>query len=108
MPLRNGTGPSGLGPGTGRGRGGCRSGSAYRTISHPLLRGRQGWLAGLVVPLVTVIVRDLLNPAGVLRRIVQKLPTGKITDTSRNTRQEAEYTVIDESSVPVRKKDSSK
>lgn len=96
MPLRNGTGPSGLGPGTGRGRGGCRSGSGYRNISRPIFRGRQGWLAGLVVPLVTVILRDLLNPSGVLRRIAQAFPTGKITHNARNTGRDAEYTVMDE------------
>jgi len=107
MPLRNGTGPFGSGPGTGRKRGGCRTGFSNRGgMFRSVVRGRHGWLTGIAIPFVTVVVRDLLNPSGVLRRIVRVFATPKITDQTRNTTAEAEYSVIDElPSSAVRKND---
>lgn len=95
MPLRDGTGPSGLGPGSGRGRGGCYTGSGYRNVSRMISYGRPGWLLGIAVPLVAAVVRDLMNHTGVIHRMadltLQKRSAGNI----RNNVREAECTVMD-------------
>lgn len=107
MPLRDGTGPFGRGPGSGRGRGKC-TGFISKNIFRSAVRGRQGWLFGIVVPIVTVVIRDLLNPSGVLRRIAHASSAPKITSDARKTRRNAEFTVINADSVPIvhRKKTS--
>lgn len=69
MPLCDGTGPLGLGPRTGRGKGRCCTGFNYKSISYSVLSRKYGWLLGLVLPPGTVILRNLLNPSGVIRRV---------------------------------------
>jgi hypothetical protein len=70
MPLHDRTGPLGLGPGTGRGRGGCYSGFGCRTIVSSIVTRRSNWLIGIAAPLVAAVVRDLLNPSGMIRSVL--------------------------------------
>ncbi len=62
MPNKDGTGPSGMGAGTGRGGGKC----------FGKVRGR-GPLYSIVIPAATGIVRDLMNPNGFIRGITRAL-----------------------------------
>jgi len=95
MPLHDGTGPLGLGPRTGRGKGRCCTGFEYKSVSYSALGRRNGWLLGIVLPLGTAILRDLLNPSGVIRRILHASSTPKISEDVQKTRREAEFTVMD-------------
>ena len=45
MPLRDGPGPLGLGPGSGRRNDNCYAGFGYRNISRGIFHGRQGLAA---------------------------------------------------------------
>jgi hypothetical protein len=99
MPSHDGTGPSVRGPGSGHGQGRCRTGFASHNIFQPSFLGRQGWLPGIVVPIVTAIIRDLLNPSGVLRQIAHASVPSKITNNTQKPRQDAEYTVLDQHSI---------
>ena len=101
MPFRDGTGPWGLGPGTGRGKG-RYCGFGYKTFSHSVFRGRPGWLLGLVLPLGTAILRDLLNPSGILRRLAHASSAPKITENPNKARRDAEYSVMDTHSIPIK------
>ena len=106
MPLRNGTGPLGSGPRSGRGNGWCRTGSVYRGSTRALPPGRHGWLAGIIVPLAAAILRDMLNPAGLLRGSMRLLSHAKRTNTVQPGRREAEYTVLENREVGAVTKDS--
>lgn len=101
MPLRDGTGPLGFGPGSGRGRGGCYAGFGYRSMSRTIFHGRPGWLLGIVAPLVSVVLRDLLNPSGVLRRIAHASLDKRIADGSKKSIREAECTIMNTQPVPI-------
>lgn len=83
MPLRDGTGPLGLGLGSGRRRGGCYSGSGYRSISHSAFRERKGLLLSIAVPLVVAVLRDLFNQSGVLSRIAHAVSNKRVTENNR-------------------------
>ncbi|MBN1306785.1 MAG: DUF5320 family protein [Chitinispirillaceae bacterium] len=90
MPLGDGTGPRGLGPGTGRGRGGCRGFSSF-----PAGFGRRGTgIVGAMLPIAVAIVRDLANYNGLLRSFSRKLLPKKRTDSDK--RVNASYTIIEE------------
>ena len=93
MPLRDGTGPFGLGPSSGRGRGRC--GSQYLGINRAMFRQRNGWLFGIAMPLVTVIVRDLLNPSGLLRRIIHSSSTRLTENQIQQVGRDTECTVLE-------------
>jgi hypothetical protein len=89
MPLGDGTGPRGWGPGTGRGRGGCRNFS-----SLPVGFGWRGMgIFGTMLPIAAAIVRDLANYNGLLRSFSRKLLPKKHTDLNR--RVNASYTIIE-------------
>ncbi len=62
MPNKDGTGPSGMGPGTGKGGGTCYGNAR-----------RRGLIYSVVIPAVTGIVRDLMNPNGFLRGVTLAL-----------------------------------
>ena len=93
MPRRNGTGPEGRGPGTGRRRGSCFGAFTKRDGSISVWRT-------LVIPAIGAIVNDLRKPDSISRRtvnaIVNRFKTKKIKD-DRKTSQEIEgsYSVID-------------
>ncbi|MBN1574965.1 MAG: DUF5320 family protein [Chitinispirillaceae bacterium] len=90
MPLGDGTGPRGLGPGTGRGRGGCR-GFSYSPVGF----GPRGMgIFGAIIPIAAAIVRDLSNYNGLLRSFSRKLLPKKQMALGRQVN--ASYTVIDE------------
>ena len=94
MPRGDGTGPSGLGPNTGRGRGLCGG------AGHTLFGGGRGWFWGLAAPAVAAIARDLANPSGLLRRLARGLLT-RGRNTLPSHIRETEHTVIDTQRRPV-------
>jgi hypothetical protein len=79
MPLHDGTGPWGLGPGSGR----RRRGRCYTNVFQSGFDRKHGWLFGVLLPLGTAIVRDLLNPSGVIRRIVHVSSAPKIDNNTQ-------------------------
>ncbi len=62
MPNKDGTGPSGMGPGTGKGREKC----------FGRIQGR-GLFYSIIIPAATGAVRDLMNPNGFIRGITRAL-----------------------------------
>lgn len=68
MPGADGTGPLGLGPGTGRRRGWCGQLLSYTDRS---VRRRLGLLA-VAAPVAVALVRDLTNPVGLLRSVCRR------------------------------------
>ena len=95
MPYFNGTGPSGFGPGTGRGRGKCRTGAPKRLRIRQLSGGRHGWFSGLAVSLVAMVIRDVMNPSGLLRGTLRRLRRDRQPETIAASGREAYYTVAD-------------
>ena len=93
MPLHDGTGPLGRGAGTGRGKGVC-CGFGYKAFSHSVFHARHGWFLGILLPVGTAILRDLLNPSGVLRRIVNTSLNKSMADDSQKIVRETECTVM--------------
>jgi hypothetical protein len=96
MPARDGTGPVGMGPGTGRGRGWCRTGVRFSAIGWTAFRGKNRWLLGLAAPVIAAAVRDLINPKGVLRHIASALRSNKRKNVPHKVSREADYTVVEE------------
>ncbi|MBD3322002.1 MAG: hypothetical protein GF350_12970 [Chitinivibrionales bacterium] len=90
MPFRDGTGPQGLGPGTGRGRGWCRG---FFFPGGRFSIRRTGIFSALV-PVAGAVIRDAMNPHGLLRAAGKKL----IGRSSRTANKEinAKYTVVGE------------
>ena len=66
MPRRDGTGPEGLGPGTGRRRGSC-FGAFYNKQGHISI-----WRS-LILPAVGFIINDARKPDGITQRTVSGL-----------------------------------
>ena len=93
MPKGDGPGPGGLGPGTGRGRGWCRG---FLYPGNRFSAGRLGFL-GAVIPLVGAVLRDAVNPDGLLRSVSRKLllDRGAVPHKKKDA-VAANYTVIDE------------
>ncbi|MBD3315979.1 MAG: hypothetical protein GF344_09345 [Chitinivibrionales bacterium] len=100
MPLRDGTGPLGYGPGSGRGRGRCRGGVRLGCdVAQSVLRRRTGWLAGIAAPLIVAALRDLAKPSGLLgsrllRRFPRALSNGYEVKGKRSVR-DADFAVVD-------------
>ena len=91
MPNRNGTGPAGMGPGTGRGLGRwCQVGFFTN------LPGRKRiTVFAAIAPLVGALIKDMTNPNGVLRFLARRL-LGQRKTSDRNKEINASYTVISE------------
>jgi len=89
MPYRDGTGPFGLGPGTGRGRGGCWTSSFMQAG----LGTRRIGFFGALLPFVAAAIRDLANPNGILRSVGRTL-TAQKTDSAKP--RDTSFTVLDE------------
>lgn len=85
MPYRDGTGPFGLGHGTGRGRGGCRT-SSFLGVR------RIGFFSSLI-PVAAAVLRDMANPDGLLRSFGRTL-IAKKTDSAKLL--DASFTVLNE------------
>lgn len=100
MPLHDGTGPWGLGPGSGRGSGRCLTGTGHKSAFHYGFNRKHGLLFGMLLPIGTAIVRDLLNPSGVIRQIVQVSTAPKNGSNASKIRRNAEFTEVDTNSVP--------
>ena len=96
MPQGDKTGPFGLGPGTGRERGPCGKSLFSRgTFSTK----RFGFLYALV-PVVAAVIRDAVNPNGLLRSFSRKLlDTRNAARNQKRDAVEAKYTVIDEKKI---------
>lgn len=95
MPGRDGTGPFGIGPGTGRRRGSCRSGRRFDGAGRMMPHNRGGWFFGAAAPLAVAAIRDLVNPRGLLRNILREA-LGYVRRKSRRTVIDAQYSVLDE------------
>ncbi len=95
MPSGDGTGPWGFGPGTGRGRLGCR-GAGRRQLFRPGLPTGRRWQAGIVAPLLIAAFRDLTNPSGFLRRLLSLANTRKGNQPRPRVVRDADYDTIDE------------
>jgi hypothetical protein len=105
MPSGDGTGPWGLGPGTGRGKGWCKTGFGVANFGRSAFRGKNKWLVGLAAPLVIAAIRDLASPTGFLRQLSAAFLSGKRMKGPPNIRRDAEYSVLDQPSAkPDRKK----
>lgn len=94
MPLRDGKGPFGIGPRSGRGRGPC--GSQYGSVYRDIFRGRNGSIVGIAVPLLVAAVRDLLNPSGLLRQIIHSSTTRHKENNIHPVGRDTEYAVLKE------------
>lgn len=101
MPLRDGTGPLGFGPGSGRGKGGCYTKFGYRSMPRTIFHGRPSWLLGIAVPLVAAVLRDLLNSSSMIRRIVHLSLTPKIKNIAFRNMHDAEFNEMNAHSVPM-------
>jgi hypothetical protein len=98
MPRGNGTGPAGIGPGTGRRRGPCGNGTGFGGIGRTAFRARNPWLLGLAMPLVVAAIRDLVNPKGLLRQCATVLFPGKPRPGGKRVACDAEFSVLDSKS----------
>ena len=67
MPFRDGTGPDGKGPMTGRGLGNCLFGSRREKSGSFRIRKRDG----LGLAIASMIVNDIVNPDGFTRKLIQ-------------------------------------
>ena len=90
MPNRDGTGPCGMGPATGRGGG--RQGR-FNLFVRPGGRGITAFAA--IVPLVGALIKDITNPNGIVRYVMRKL-LGQRKTPYRNKAINASYTIISE------------
>jgi hypothetical protein len=99
MPSGDGTGPLGRGPGTGRGKGWCKTGIGFTSMGRTAFRGRNRWLFGLAAPVIVAAIRDLLNPKGMLRQIASALLSNKTKHDERQIRRNAEYTIADDTAA---------
>lgn len=86
MPLRDGTGPFGLEPGSERGRGRYCAGFGYKRVSRSLLCEKQGWLLGLAVPFTVAAIHKLFKPSGLLYRIIYTLSNAKVTENAQKNK----------------------
>lgn len=93
MPRRDGTGPEGRGPGTGRRRGGCFGAFTREDGSVSVWRT-------LIIPIAGAIVNDLRKPNSISRRtvnaIVDRFKPKQLTDERKSSQEiEPPYSVID-------------
>lgn len=106
MPFGDGTGPLGLGPGTGRGKGWCRFGMVSGSAWRMPFRGRKKWIAGIAAPLIAAVIRDLANPSGFLRRTAVAFFSKRKAEDARRLSRDADYSVLDKQPhTPDRKKE---
>ncbi len=94
MPRRDGTGPQGQGPGTGRRRGRCFGAFTKKDGSLSVWRT-------LVIPALGALVNDLRKPDSISRRtlqaITERFKTKQLSKNSlRSEEIEGNYTVLDE------------
>ena len=68
MPCGDGTGPIGLGPGTGRRHRRCRGNNNFIGTGRTVFLLEKGWLWRAAIPTALTTLRDLLNPHGLLRQ----------------------------------------
>lgn len=90
MPQRDKTGPLGQGRKDGRGRGWCNL-----LFSSGRISTRKAGMFGVLIPIFGTIIRDLLNPYGLIRPIFKQLLPQKFSLLKKD-QVDADYTVMDE------------
>ncbi|MFP4164865.1 MAG: DUF5320 family protein [Chitinispirillaceae bacterium] len=80
MPSGDGTGPLGLGPGTGKRRGWCAG-------------GRKVAFWSLAAPAAAAVIRDVMNPGGVLRGCFRQMLGGRKAE--KRIGKETEFSVLE-------------
>jgi hypothetical protein len=98
MPDRDGTGPCGRGPGTGRG---WKKWSTFSFFADRPGRIRVTFYA-VVVPFIGAIIRDIMNPDGVIRLIAGKL-FRNTRSLPKNKEVNATYRIISEDTTDEQK-----
>ncbi|MBS3742148.1 MAG: DUF5320 domain-containing protein [Candidatus Cloacimonetes bacterium] len=94
MPKRDGTGPEGKGPGTGRRKGNC-FGAFYNK------KGKFSVWRTMVLPAIGALINDLRKPNGVTRQLAkdltEKFKEKKSIESKQEDKEikEANYEVID-------------
>ncbi len=101
MPNRDGTGPCGMGPGTGRSWGKWSRFNLF--VNRP--SGRRITIFAAIAPFVGTLVKDITNPNGIVRFLVRKL-LGQRKTTDRSKEINASYTVISEDNTKQEKRKS--
>ena len=69
MPNFDGTGPSGKGPSTGRGRGRCKGDNSDDRAD----RGLSSNWTKILVPIITAAAEEILNPKSIFHRKIKQL-----------------------------------
>jgi len=103
MPGFDGTGPRERGPGTGRGRGGCRVFASLCDARRP--PGKM--FLSLAATLAAMIVKDALNPKGITRKTVNMLGSriaGRLRSSENISERTVRTTEYEEISRPVKLK----
>jgi hypothetical protein len=96
MPGKDGTGPYGNDRIHSRGKTWHCTGFRYDGIGRTMFRRRGGWIWGICAPVAAAVVRDILNPAGLLRQFMRLVPHDRSRETDRTIR-DAEYEVLENS-----------
>jgi len=95
MPRGDGTGPFGMGPGTGRRRGGCAPRIGFSPGGRIPSPVRNRWLLGLAVPVIVAAIRDISNPRGLLRQCASVFFPKKPLQRGTRISCDAEFSVLD-------------
>ncbi|MBD3343878.1 MAG: hypothetical protein GF401_02305 [Chitinivibrionales bacterium] len=90
MPQRDGTGPLGSGPGTGRRRGWCKR-FFFPRGSFSM---RRAGIVSTLIPVAGALIRDAMNPNGLVQTFRKKLFHRK--NARNKAAVEADYTVVSE------------
>ncbi len=96
MPRRDGTGPTGFGPGTGRLKGGCFFSKDKNGMKRAV------W--GVVIPFAGAMIKDITNPHGIIRSLLGKLFFQR-TRTHPINKIDASYTILDNKDAGSRQPD---
>jgi hypothetical protein len=94
MPSGDGTGPLGLGPKTGSGRGLCNNAILSGTPRRAAFGGRKHWLIGLAAPIVVALIHDLANPTGILRHFPSAFLQKRAAKNPQRIRCDTEFSVL--------------
>jgi hypothetical protein len=95
MSLRDEIGPYGLGKGTSRRRDWCATGMRLCGLGRFAFRGKNRWLLGLAAPLAVAVIKDLVNPRGLLRQFTVIFFRERRMINPQNISGDAEYSIID-------------
>jgi hypothetical protein len=94
MPLYNGTGPFGFGPGSGGRKGRCKGNLELKGFGTVINSGKSRLFIALAAPVMIAVVRDFINPSGFLRQCVRALLSDK-KNMNPQILREAPYSVLE-------------